>query len=151
MPRWLVVVLVTVGALTVLAPVGVFVGYVYVSGTIHEDMRFPEDDVALATCVTDPVSGRPTARVELEEGVPAGAYTVGVDFLDTSEAGRGAVVDAGSVVLSTGPEGPRRAVLVGAKRFGGGELGCGVSGLVPVGAGAAGSPEGGGPDADGGP
>ncbi|MEV8628958.1 hypothetical protein [Streptomyces sp. NBC_01268] len=139
MPRWAVVMLVTVGALVVLAPVAVFVGYVYVYGANHEDMRFPEDDVSLAKCGLDPASGRPVVEVALVGGVREGSYTVGVDFLDTSRAGNGEPVDGAAVVLSAEPGGSRRATLVGAKRFDGGELGCGVRDLVPLAPGAGGA------------
>ncbi|SEC61133.1 hypothetical protein [Streptomyces sp. TLI_105] len=122
MPRWAVVLLVTMGALVVLVPVGGIAAYVYVSGEVHEGMRFPSDDVTVARCALDPATGRPVAELSItSQAVRKGAYTVTVEFQDEREEavdrGTGTVRD-----LAVGATG--RTTVAGAKAYGGGVPRC---------------------------
>ncbi|MFF0556958.1 hypothetical protein [Streptomyces sp. NPDC004266] len=122
MPRWLVVLWVAMGALVVLVPVGALAAYIYVSGKVHEDMRFPSDDVTVARCALDPATGRPVAELSVTSGAAReGTYTVTVEFRDEREKavdrGTGTVGD-----LAVGATG--RTAVVGARAYGGGAPRC---------------------------
>ncbi|WP_030693209.1 hypothetical protein [Streptomyces globisporus] len=122
MPRWAVVLLVAVGALVVLVPVGGIAAYVYASGKAHEDMRFPSEDVTVARCALDPATGRPVAELSItSRAAREGTYTVRVEFRDEREKavdqGTGTVRD-----LAVGATG--RTTVVGARASGGGAPRC---------------------------
>ncbi|MFE3072683.1 hypothetical protein [Streptomyces sp. NPDC059247] len=116
MPRWAVVTLVVAGALVVLVPVGIFVGYVYAYGENHKDMRFPSDDVTVARCGLDPATRRPVAELSITSGaVRDGTFAVTVGFLD----GQGATADRGTgAALEVAPGATGTTVVTGTKAFG---------------------------------
>ncbi|MFL9683372.1 MULTISPECIES: hypothetical protein [Streptomyces] len=122
MPRWVIGLWVAMGALFVLAPLGVLVGYVSVSGENHEGMRFPSDDVRVARCAVDPVSGRPVAELWVTSRAErAGTYTVTVEFLD----GGGKAVGRGvGRVEDLAVGATRRTVVVGEEEYGRGGPEC---------------------------
>ncbi|MER5311473.1 hypothetical protein ABT034_27200 [Streptomyces sp. NPDC002773] len=122
MPRWVVVVLGVTGSLVVLMPVGGIVAYMYAVGRNHETLRFPSEDVTVARCALDPVSGRPVAELSvMSRAAHRGTYTVTVEFQDEREK----AVDRGTGVvedLAIGATG--RTVVVGAEAYGGGVPRC---------------------------
>ncbi|WP_411108194.1 hypothetical protein [Streptomyces sp. c-19] len=122
MPRWVVVVLWVVGSLVVLVPLGGIAAYVYAVGENHENLRFPPEDVTVARCVVDRVSGRPVAELSVtSEAGRRGTYTVTVEFQDEREK----AVDRGVGVvedLAVGATG--RTVVAGAEAYGPGVPRC---------------------------
>ncbi|MFJ9428919.1 hypothetical protein ACIRQY_04560 [Streptomyces sp. NPDC101490] len=128
MPRWAVVTLVVAGALVVLVPIGIFVGFVYVYGKNHENMRFPSEDVTVARCGVDPETRRPVAELSItSRAARDGTFTVSVGFLD----GQGAVADQGTgAALEVAPGATGTTVVTGARAFGGGEPRCVVEDAV---------------------
>ncbi|MFB7452540.1 hypothetical protein [Streptomyces sp. NPDC056194] len=122
MPRWTVVLLVVMGALVVLVPVGGIAAYIHASGRNHEDMRFPSDDVTVARCTLDPVTGRPVAELSVtSRAAREGTYTVTVEFRDEREkvVDRGVGTVEGLAIGATG-----RTKAVGARAYAGGVPGC---------------------------
>ncbi|MCX4983139.1 hypothetical protein [Streptomyces sp. NBC_00572] len=122
MPRWAVVVLVVVGSLVVLVPIGGIVAYMYAVGENHKNLRFPSQDVTVARCAVDPVSGRPVAELSVtSRAARKGTYTVTVEFQDEREK---AVERVTGVVedLATGATG--RTAVVGAEEYGQGAPRC---------------------------
>ncbi|MFF9016057.1 hypothetical protein ACF09C_24210 [Streptomyces sp. NPDC014870] len=124
MPRWAIVLLVVVGSTVVLVPIAVMVGFVYVYGENHKNMRFPSDDVTVARCAVDPVSRRPVAELTVtSQAAVKGTYTVMVDF----QGREGRFVETGhSVVEDLAPGATGRAVVVGVRPFDDGEPRCEV-------------------------
>ncbi|MFG2770761.1 hypothetical protein [Streptomyces sp. NPDC048350] len=122
MPRWAIVLLVVVGSVVVLAPVGLLVGFVYVYGENHEDMRFPSEDVTVARCAVDPVSQRPVAELTVtSQAANRGTYTVMLDFQDRE----GRFVETRyPAVEDLSPGGTDRVVVVGFRQIEGGEPRC---------------------------
>ncbi|MFE5616025.1 hypothetical protein [Streptomyces sp. NPDC056524] len=122
MPRWVIVLLVVVGASVVLAPVGLLVGFIYVYGENHADMRDPVEDVSVARCAVDPVTRRPVAELTVtSQAARTGTYHLMIDFQDRDgrfvETVRPAVED-----LAPGATG--RAAAVGRWPYEGGGLRC---------------------------
>ncbi|WP_123455171.1 hypothetical protein [Streptomyces sp. PanSC19] len=118
----MVVLLVAMGALFVLVPVGGLAAYIYTSGKVHEGMRFPDQDVTVARCALDPATGRPVAELSVtSRAARRGTYTVTVEFQDEREKavdrGTGTVGD-----LAVGAVG--RTAVTGAKAYGGGVPRC---------------------------
>ncbi|WP_406093200.1 hypothetical protein [Streptomyces sp. NBC_01013] len=82
-PRWWVVLIVVIASLAALSPVALVVGFFYVSGQNHENMRFPSWDVAVASCRRDAVTGGPVAEVRVTSRAKRpGTYTVHLSFRD---------------------------------------------------------------------
>lgn len=82
MPGWAVALIVATGALVVLALL-VLMGFSYVYGKNHEDMRFPSDDVTVSSCRLDATTGRPMAEVRVtSRATRRGTYTVPLVFRD---------------------------------------------------------------------
>ncbi|WP_405899608.1 hypothetical protein OG242_20855 [Streptomyces sp. NBC_00727] len=92
------VAMITVGALVGVVLLGLFgtlVAYIWASGKVHENMRFPGEDVTVTFCGRDEVTGRPVAGVRVASGAARpGTYTVHVVFRDL-RSGKGRGVDAG--------------------------------------------------------
>lgn len=111
MPRWAIVLLVGTGAVVVLAPIGLLVGYVHVYGANHENMRFPSDDVTVARCGVEPASRRPVAELTItSQAARKGGYAVLLDF----QVGEGGLVTTGrAVVEGLAPGETGRATVVG--------------------------------------
>ncbi|MEU6949421.1 hypothetical protein ABZ957_29915 [Streptomyces sp. NPDC046316] len=97
MPRWAIVLLVTVGAAVVLVPLGMLGLFIHAYGENHRDMRFPADDVAVSLCRTDPGTRKPVAELLVTSRAEVkGSYLVTVEFLGedgTVEASGAAFVD----------------------------------------------------------
>lgn len=95
------VAMITVGALVGVVLLGLFgtlVAYIWASGKVHENMRFPGEDVTVTFCGRDEVTGRPVAGVRVASGAARpGTYTVHVVFRDL-RSGKGRGVDAGRAV-----------------------------------------------------
>ncbi|MFF0472512.1 hypothetical protein [Streptomyces sp. NPDC004284] len=122
MSRGTIVVLVMLGVILVLVPIGGIVAYVYAMGENHKNLRFPSDDVTVARCGLDPVSKRPVAELSVtSQAGRRGTYTVTVEFQDDREKaveqGTGVVKD-----LAVGATG--RTVVVGAEAYAEGEPVC---------------------------
>ncbi|NEC63396.1 hypothetical protein [Streptomyces sp. SID9727] len=98
------VALITVGALIGVAVVGL-VAYIWASGKVHENLRFPDEDVTVTSCGRDEVTGRPVAGVRVtSEAARPGTYTVHVVFRDLRsgvDAGEGGATVADLAVGAT--------------------------------------------------
>ncbi|WLQ35946.1 hypothetical protein P8A18_22065 [Streptomyces castrisilvae] len=93
MPGWALALIVATGALVVLALL-MLVGFSYVYGKNHEDMRFPSDDVTVSSCRLDATTGRPMAEVRVtSRATRRGTYTVPLVFRDLTA---GSVKNAGA-------------------------------------------------------
>lgn len=89
-PRWVVVLIVVIVSLLVLSPVALVVGFFYVWGKNHEDLRFPSQDVTLSSCRKDAVTGGPVAEVRVtSQAKQPGTYTVQLSFRDLRGKGGG--------------------------------------------------------------
>ncbi|MGW0671391.1 hypothetical protein [Streptomyces sp. NPDC002746] len=95
-----VILIVVAVAVAVLIPAAVMVGYVYVYGKSHADMRFASDDVTVSDCRRDAVTGRPVAgvRVTSQAGRP-GTYTVRLAFRDRRAGGGSVAAGERAVVV----------------------------------------------------
>ncbi|MFE9859418.1 hypothetical protein [Streptomyces sp. NPDC005780] len=103
-PRWVVVLIVVIVSLLVLSPVALVVGFIYVWGKNHENMRFPSQDVTLSSCRRDAVTGGPVTEVRVtSRAKQPGTYTVHLSFRDPrgKDGGEGRSEPAGrrTVVL----------------------------------------------------
>ncbi|TRV79457.1 hypothetical protein FKN01_09895 [Streptomyces sp. 130] len=99
------VALITVGGLVGAAVVGLLgtlFAYIWVSGRVHENLRFPVEDVTVTSCARDEVTGRPVAGVRVtSEAARPGTYTVHVVFRDLrGGGGRGADAGEGGVTVA---------------------------------------------------
>ncbi|TXS39497.1 hypothetical protein EAO72_31195 [Streptomyces sp. or43] len=82
-PRGVMVLIVVVVSLLVLSPVALVVGFFYVWGRNHEDMRFPSEDVSVSSCRKDAVTGGPVAVVRVaSRAARPGTFTVRLGFRD---------------------------------------------------------------------
>ncbi|GHG28223.1 hypothetical protein [Streptomyces zaomyceticus] len=122
MPRWAVAVLVVVGSLVVLVPIGGLAAYIYAMGENHKNLRFPSEDVTVARCALDPVSGRPVAELSVtSRAARRGTYTLTVDFQDEREE----VVERVTGLVEDLAKGATgRTVVVGAGKYGQGTPRC---------------------------
>ncbi|MER6095130.1 hypothetical protein ABT154_04605 [Streptomyces sp. NPDC001728] len=122
MSRWAIVVLVVVGSLVVLVPLGGIVAFIYVMGENHKNMRFPSDDVTVARCALDPAAGRPVAELSVtSRAAREGTFRVTVEFQGEREkaVGQGVGVVRDLAVGATG-----RATVVGARAYEGSSVRC---------------------------
>lgn len=109
-PRWAVVLIVVIVSLLVLSPVALVVGFFYVWGKNHEDLRFPSWDITVASCRRDTATGGPVAQVRVtSQAKRPGTYTVYLSFRDLrgTDGGEGGSEPAGrrTVVLKDLPVG----------------------------------------------
>lgn len=101
-PAVVAIVLGSVAAVVGLGLLALFIAFAYVYGENHAGMRFPSDDVTVASCVRDEVTGRPAASIRITSGAArSGTYTVRVAFRDAGTGqGRGTAAGESGVTVA---------------------------------------------------